>query len=101
MFLIDFNECIENNKAYGGMAGSKLGIIYQNEDWILKFPKTTKGMRETEISYTTSPLSEYIGSHVYEILGYPVHETRLGVKDHKLVVACKKFTNAKVKVKEF
>ena len=101
MFLIDFNECIENNKAYGGMAGSKLGIIYQNEDWILKFPKTTKGMRETETSYTTSPLSEYIGSHVYEILGYPVHETRLGVKDHKLVVACKDFTNANVKLQEF
>lgn len=58
-------------------------------------------MRETEISYTTSPLSEYIGSHVYEILGYPVHETRLGVKDHKLVVACKDFTNANVKLQEF
>ena len=67
MFLIDFNECIENNKAYGGMAGSKLGIIYQNEDWILKFPKTTKGMRETEISYTTSPLSEYIGLSLIHI----------------------------------
>ena len=77
MYLIDFNECQENNKAYGGMAGSKLGIIYQGEDWILKFPKSTKGMRKTEISYTTSPLSEYIGSHIYQILGYPVHETKL------------------------
>lgn len=101
MFLIDFNDCIENNKAYGGMAGSKLGIIYQNEDWLLKFPKTTKGMRKTEISYTTSPLSEYIGSHIYQILGYPVHETRLGFKDHKLVVACKDFTNTNVKLQEF
>ena len=92
MYLIDFNECQENNKAYGGMAGSKLGIIYQGEDWILKFPKSTKGMRKTEISYTTSPLSEYIGSHIYQILGYPVHETKLGTKDNKLVVACKDFT---------
>ena len=49
MYLIDFNECQENNKAYGGMAGSKLGIIYQGEDWILKFPKSTKGMRKTEM----------------------------------------------------
>lgn len=101
MYLIDFNECPENNKAYGGMAGSKLGIIYQGEDWILKFPKSTKGMRETEISYTTSPLSEYIGSHIYQILGYPVHETELGFKDYKLVVACKDFTGPHVQLQEF
>lgn len=101
MYLIDFNECQENNKAYGGMAGSKLGIIYQGEDWILKFPKSKKGMRKTEISYTTSPLSEYIGSHIYQILGYPVHETKLGTKDNKLVVACKDFTDSHVRLQEF
>lgn len=101
MYLIDFNECQENNKAYGGMAGSKLGIIYQGEDWILKFPKSTKGMRKTEIAYTTSPLSEYIGSHIYQILGYPVHETKLGTKDNKLVVACKDFTDSHVRLQEF
>lgn len=32
MYLIDFNECKENHKAYGGMAGSKLGIMYQGEE---------------------------------------------------------------------
>ena len=101
MYLIDFNECQENNRAYGGMAGSKLGIIYQGEDWILKFPKSTKRMKATEIPYTTSPLSEYIGSHVYQILGYPVHKTKLGCKDHKLVVACKDFTDSHIRLQEF
>lgn len=101
MYLIDFNECQENNKAYGGMAGSKLGIIYQGEDWILKFPKSTKRMKETGILYTTSPLSEYIGSHVYQILGYPVHKTKLGCKDHTLVVACKDFTDLHIRLQEF
>ena len=72
MYLIDFNECQENNKAYGGMAGSKLGIIYQGED-----------------------------SHIYQILGYPVHETKLGTKDNKLVVACKDFTDSHVRLQEF
>ena len=42
MYLIDFNECQENNKAYGGMAGSKLGIIYQGEE-LEKVPKELKG----------------------------------------------------------
>ena len=101
MYLIDFNECMENHKAYGGMADSKLGILYHGEDWLLKFPKSTKGMRETEISYTTSPLSEYIGSHIYQILGYSVHETKLGIKDQKLVVACKDFTSPSVQLQEF
>lgn len=42
-------------------------------------------------SYTASPLSEYIGSQIYQSLGIPVHETMLGIRDNKLVVACKDF----------
>lgn len=44
-----------------------------------------------EMSYTTAPLSEYIGSHVYKILGFEVHDTVLGIKKEKTVVACKDF----------
>lgn len=101
MDIIDFNECSENYKAYGGMAGSKLGIKYHNEDWLLKFPKSTKGMDVNKISYTTSPLSEYLGSHIYQVLGYDVHETLLGIRDHKLVVGCKDFTSSNVQLLEF
>ena len=48
-------------------------------------------MRNVGILYTTAPLSEYIGSHIYEILGYDVHCTILGYRNHKLVVGCKDF----------
>lgn len=41
--------------------------------------------------YTTAPLSEYIGSHIYGILGIDVHETLLGIRRNKLVVTCKDF----------
>lgn len=56
-------------------------------------PKTAKKFneRKVEISYATSPISEYIGSRVYEIIGIPVHKTMLGIKDKKVVVACKDF----------
>lgn len=92
MKIYDFNNCKENGLRYGGHAGNKLGIIIDNENWFLKFPKSTKDLtRKVEISYTTSPLSEYIGSHVYSCIGIPVHETVLGIKDNKLVVACKDF----------
>jgi len=45
-----------------------------------------------QISYTTSPLSEYLGSKIYEALGIPVHETVLGIRKNKVVVACRDFT---------
>ncbi len=44
-----------------------------------------------EISYFTSPLSEYLGSHIYESLGVDTHKTKLGYANNKIVVACKDF----------
>lgn len=95
--LIDFTNCERSARdlSYTGRAGEKRGIIYNGENWILKFPKNTKEMDRVNISYTTSPLSEYIGSKIYEILGYDVHKTILGIcndgKRNKIVCACKDF----------
>jgi hypothetical protein len=98
--IVDFTNCplSSRNLEYAGRAGEKRGIIYNNELWFLKFPKNTIGMnRVTGLSYVTSPLSEYIGSHIYKILGYDVHETLLGIcndgKRNKVVCACKDFIN--------
>ena len=78
---------------YGGNGGNKDGILIDGEYWFIKYPKSTRGMKGNAkgVRYTTSPLSEYIGSHVYKILGYDVHETLLGIKRDKVVVACKDF----------
>lgn len=99
--IYDFSKCIENAKDYGGNSGQKLGIRFEDEDWILKFPKSTRNFKNPDISYTTSPISEFIGSHIYEMLGIPVHETRLGIYGSKLVVACKDFTNEYGALKTF
>ncbi len=94
MKIKDFNNCTENMLTYGGHAGAKLGIIIDGENWFLKFPKSTRTLRKkVDMSYSTSPLSEYIGSHIYESIDIPVHKTMLGVRDNKLVVACKDFRN--------
>lgn len=82
--IVDFNHVKESGIRYSGNAGNKLGIIYNNENWFLKFPRSTRGLTRVNVSYTTSPLSEYIGSHIYEIIGIPVHETLLGEKDNKI-----------------
>lgn len=99
--LIDFTSCPCNDRTYGGNAGRKLGIVYEGENWILKFPGSTAGFDKTEISYTTSPISEYIGSHIFSLLGFEVHETKLGIYGNKLVVACKDFLEEGDRLLEF
>ena len=100
MKLINVDNLVETNKTFSGNAGAKIGVIFNNDEYIVKYPKNIKNMNKVEISYSTSPLSEYIGSHIYEILGYPVHETLLGYDNDKLVVLCKNF-NIKNNFTEF
>lgn len=88
----DFSNVKNNLRFYGGNAEPKLGFKNSiGENWFLKFPKSTKNLENVEMSYTRTPLSEYIGSKIYEVLGIPVHETELGIFGEKVVVACKDF----------
>ncbi len=92
MIIENFDNVKVNSLVYGGRSGQKLGIIIDSENWFLKFPKSTANFSEKiDMSYSTSPLSEYIGSHIYSCIGIPVHDTKLGIKDNKVVVACKDF----------
>lgn len=92
--LVDFEREAQlvRDVFYGGDAGAKLAIEYQGEIWMMKLPKSTKSYRVRQMSYTTSPLSEFLGSQIYRLVGIPVHETILGVYRGKVVVACKDFT---------
>lgn len=97
-FLINFTNFPYSNKHYGGNAGLKRGVIIDGINWLIKFPQETSTFDNVTISFTTSPLSEYIGSHIYQILGYIVHNTKLGYFYNKelckkqIVVACEDFT---------
>ena len=89
----DFDNVSLSGITYGGHSGSKKGIIFNDERWFLKYPKSTKSMNVFNMSYTTSPISEYLGSHIYKLLGIETHETKLGIANGKIVVACKDFLN--------
>ncbi len=99
--LIDFNKAPRLNRFYGGNAGRKICIDYQGAPWMLKYPESTSAMKGRVASYTMSPISEYLGSHVYELLGIPVHETLLGFRDGKIVTACRDFTYPGMTLMEF
>lgn len=90
MALIDFSSCpVINTKLYGGSNGKKIGIIFNNEKYLLKFSSKNNG------KYSNSVISEYIGCHIFNLLGFSTQETILGkYKNGKeyLVVACKDFT---------
>ena len=107
MFLIDLTNSVDNNKLYGGNAGFKRGITIDDSNWIIKFPQETNGFKNVDISFTTSPLSEYIGSHIYQILGYKTQDTKLGFYHNEkysrtqIVVICKDFTNEYTKLVDY
>ncbi len=96
---LDSNEV--TNKGYGGHSGSKKGILIDNENYLLKYPKLIKIMDEKGYSYTSSPLSEYLGSHIYEIIEIDVHKTLLCISNNKLVVACKDFLTTTEEIIDF
>ena len=80
----DFSNYKLSNIRYGG-SERKLGILINDEPYMLKFQKNTKfGKRNNH-------LSEFLGSHIFELLGFNVHKTYLGKYKGEFVVACKDF----------
>lgn len=100
--IADLRRCAPSGLFYGGRAGQKEGILIDGEPWIAKYPRTTRDLLGKNLpSYTSSPVSEYLGSHIYGLLGIPVHQTRLGYRNGKIVCACKDFTFPNARLFEF
>lgn len=95
--MIDFTDCKRIlSRAYNGANGKKIAIEYNGGEYMLKFPPSGQD-KPTELSYTNSCISEYLGSHIFNMAGIEAQETLLGVfrtgDKEKLVCACKDFTS--------
>lgn len=102
LYKLDGFPLSDRNSTYGGNSGDKEGILIDNEYWIVKYPKKGSRLKDVkDMSYASTPESEYIGSHVYEILGYPVHKTILGIRNGHLVVGCKDLCSENQRLIEF
>lgn len=102
IYDLDQYPLSDRNGSYGGNSGDKEGILINDDYWIVKYPDSTKGLSNIgSLQFTSSPLSEYIGSHIYAILGYDVHDTVLGIRNDTLVVACKDFCDDTHRLSEF
>ena len=92
--MVDFTNCeINNYKYYGGKNGGKICVVYNNEDYMLKFPNINEG------------ISEYIVCNIFKTLGLNTQDTMLGTYNtngnEKVVVACKDFTSNNNVLKQF
>lgn len=58
-------------------------------------------MKNINLSYSNSPVCEYVGSKIYELVGLPVHNTILGTRNGKIVVACEDFLQDGDRLYEF
>ena len=90
---MDFTKLPTKRKAYGGANGSKLSIVYNNETYMVKVP--SHAPRNQNLSYANSCVSEFLGCHIFNMLGIPAQETILGTYEYhgktRQVVACKDF----------
>lgn len=93
---IDFTDSPRvTGKAYNGANGKKIAIIYNGEQYMIKFPPSAD-RKPTDLSYTNSCISEHISCSIFNMLGIKAQETLLGTYTvngkEKLVCACKDFT---------
>lgn len=102
--MIDFTECeINIYKYYGGKNGRKICIVYNGENYMLKFPGVNEGI--SKHGYSNNCISEYISCNIMKTLGLKVQNTILGTYKSnniiKVVVACKDFTTKGGILKQF
>lgn len=101
--MIDFTNLPTKKKTYAGANGSKISVMYNGEQYMLKFPANAP--KNKELSYANGCVSEYIGCNIFESVGIDVQKTLLGTYrkngKEKVVVACKDFTKSGVVLQDF
>lgn len=68
MTAIDFTKLQRKNKMYAGANGSKISVVYEGKQYMLKFPPHS--VKNRDMSYSNSCFSEYLGCQIYECIGF-------------------------------
>lgn len=100
---MNFTNLPQRKKSYGGANGSKLSVIINNELYMLKFP--SHASKNDNLSYANSCISEYLGCHIFNMIGIKAQETILGSYEYngvnRVSVACKDFEKDGYKLMDF
>lgn len=101
--MIDFTNCKEELNEYSGSEKKKT-LIYNNHKYLVKFPDPVREKKKN-ISYINNAFSEYIGSKIFELIGFKTQKVILGTFNYnnkeKIVCACEDFTDDNNELYEF
>ena len=101
--MIDFTKCEEEINRYKGSEKKKT-LIYNGNKYLVKFPDPLR-QKNKNLSYINNAFSEYIGSKIFEIIGFETQKTILGYYYingmEKIVCACEDFTSDNKTLYEF
>ena len=80
----------------------KCGLISPDGTcYMVKYSEKKAPRNDLATSYVNNAVSEYMSSHILDMIGYPVHETELGTLNGEIVVACRNFVPSGGKLIEF
>lgn len=101
--MYDFTKYPIKKKTYSGANGNKISILIDDELYMLKMPQHAN--KNENLSYSNSAISEYIGSHIFNMIGIKAQETLLGIYEFhgvkRISVACKDFEKDGYVLKDF
>lgn len=101
--MVDFTKAMEELNTYKGSEKKKT-LIYNNKKYLVKFPDPIRE-KNKNISYINNAFSEYVGSHIFEMIGFETQNTMLGTYIYngkeKIVCACEDFTEDNTILYEF
>lgn len=93
--MIDFTNAVEEFNNYKGSEKKKT-LIYNNKKYLVKFPDPVLNKNQNTF-YINNTISEYIGSHIFEMSNFETQNTLLGIYNYngkeKIVCACEDFTD--------
>ena len=98
--MLDLRNAEWLSNRFGG-SESKWAMEYEGKLYMVKFPDPNRAPKQTVLSYINNHFSEYIGCHIFQILGIPAQNTFLGrgtppnSKREKIAVACEVFCQDK------
>lgn len=76
---------------YGG-SDRKDGLMGPDGSrYMVKYSEKVAPRNDLATSHVNNVVSEYVSSHIFGLLGYPVHDTELGTLGGEVVVVCRNF----------
>lgn len=82
--MTDYSKYSPSNRFYSG-AEKKIGIMIKGKPYFVKFKKNSPE------GYRFNHVSEYLGSHIFSILGMKVQKTDLGLYANEEIVVIRDF----------